>query len=69
MYNPYDLHSLSKQYREDALRESRARLLAERACDNRASGGGRHLGLNFGLIRKGVLTLLGRGLPAEERSV
>jgi hypothetical protein len=27
MYNPYDFHSMSKQYREEALRDARARHL------------------------------------------
>jgi hypothetical protein len=66
MYNPNDLHSWSKQYREDALREAQARHLADSTPDNRGSGDGRL----FGFVRRGALALLlRRGVPAEERSL
>jgi hypothetical protein len=64
MHNPYDLHSLSKQYREDALREAQVRHFAARVRASRASGS---QGL-FGLVRRGAFApLLRRGVPAEER--
>jgi hypothetical protein len=39
MYNPYVLHTWSKQYCEDALREARVRHLSDRARPNRTSDG------------------------------
>ena len=64
MYNPYDIHSWSKEYREDARREAQARHLADRMRANRRSGGVRL----FGLVRRGALALLlRRGVTAEER--
>jgi hypothetical protein len=36
MNNPYDIHSLSKYYREETLREAQVRHLAEQARRSRA---------------------------------
>ena len=57
MNNLYDVHSWSKFYREDALREARVRHLADRARPNHTSGGA---GL-LGLFRRGALATLLRG--------
>ena len=66
MNNPYDVHSWSKLYREDALREAKARHLADRARAERTSSGARLLRF----VRRGALaTLLRRVVPAEERSL
>ncbi len=54
MNNPYDLHSWSKHYREDALQEVRARHVVEksRVCrEPRESG-------RFGLVWRNPLALL-----------
>ena len=45
MNNPYDLHSWSKQYREDALQEARMRHLVQRTRADREPRGLRRLGL------------------------
>jgi hypothetical protein len=37
MDNPYDLHSWSRQYREDALHEARTRHLVEQAKGNHSA--------------------------------
>jgi hypothetical protein len=39
MHNPYDLHSWSKHYREEALREARKRNLVEGAKADREARG------------------------------
>ena len=65
MHNPYELHTWSKQYREDALREAQVRHFEARARTNRASGS---QGL-FGFLRSVNRTqLVRRVVPAEERS-
>jgi hypothetical protein len=54
MHNPYDLHSLSTQYRQEALREARKRHLVERASvgrEPRESG-------RLGLVWRNPLALL-----------
>ena len=38
MYNPYDLHSFSKLYREEALNETQARHRSVRQRTNREPG-------------------------------
>jgi hypothetical protein len=64
MYNPYELHSYSKQYCEDALREAQARHLADRTHANHGSGGMRL----FDLVRRRALaSLLRRVSPPERR--
>jgi hypothetical protein len=45
MNNPYDVHSWSKQYREEALRQARVQHLAERARASRAPREWGQLGL------------------------
>jgi hypothetical protein len=46
MNNPYDLHSWSKHYRKEALREAERRHLVERVRAGRESRSGRsHVGL------------------------
>ncbi len=57
MDNPYDVHSWSKQYREEALREARVRNLGR---STRASGSAQASGARAARIRAGVLSLLGR---------
>ena len=56
MDNPYDVHSWSKQYREEALREARIRDLNR---STRASGGEQTTGRRAARIRAGMLSLLG----------
>ena len=62
MHNPYDLHSLSKQYREDALREAQAQHLADRTRDSHGSSGMRLLDP----VRRGALALLLRGISTNQ---
>jgi hypothetical protein len=57
MENPYDLHSWSKRYREEALREARVRDLAR---PTRSSGGAQPSGTRAAPIRTSLLSLLGR---------
>ena len=57
MDNPYEVHSWSKWYREEALREARVRNLDR---SNRASSGAQASGARVSRIRVGVLWLLGR---------
>ncbi len=65
MHNPYELHTWSKQYREDALREAQVRHFEARVRTNGASGSQGF----FGFLRSGDRTqLLRRVVPAEERS-
>jgi hypothetical protein len=46
MNNSYDLHSWSKQYREERLTEARVRHLVERTRASRDPRGARHSGLS-----------------------
>ena len=46
MNNSYDLHSWSKQYREERLTEARVRHLVERARASRDPRGARRSGLS-----------------------
>ncbi len=64
MHNPYDVHTWSKLYRENALREAQTRHLADRARAERTSGGARLL---RGIRRGALAALLSRRVPAEER--
>jgi hypothetical protein len=61
MNNPYDVHSWSRQCREEALREARAQCLADsaRAARKRLSGRG-----TVGLAWVSVLTRLSRLRPS-----
>jgi hypothetical protein len=62
MYKPYDLHSWSKAYREEALRSvSRTHLEAGLRADRRVRTGRSRLGLAWG----GVLSLLHATVPSE----
>lgn len=61
MNNPYDLHSWSKQYREDALRGARRRHLAERAEEGREPRGPRRTRLAW----RNALAPLLRGARLE----
>jgi hypothetical protein len=62
MNNPYDLHSSSKVYREEALRAARTRHLEGRLrADRRARPGQSRVGLAWG----GVLSLLHATVPSE----
>jgi hypothetical protein len=45
MNNPYDLHSWSKLYREEALQQARTRQLLERARTSPQPSGLRRVGL------------------------
>ena len=54
MHNPYDLHSWSTQYRQEALREARKRHLVEQAKGNRRP----HTGLGrVGFALSGALNV------------
>lgn len=55
MYNPYDLHSMSKLYRQEALRDARTRHLEGWLRADRRARCGRSLA---GLTRDGVLSML-----------
>ena len=57
MHNPYDLHSWSKHYREEALREARARDLIR---PTRSSGAEHLSGTRAARIWSSMLWLLGR---------
>jgi hypothetical protein len=46
MNNSYDLHSWSKQYRQERLTEARVRHLLERARESRDPRGARRSGLS-----------------------
>ena len=62
MYKPYDLHSWSKAYREEALRSvSRTHLEAGLRADRRVRTGRSRLGLAWG----SVLSLLHATVPSE----
>ena len=54
MNNPYDLHSWSKQYREEALQQARTRHLVERTRTSREPCWLRRVGLAW----SNALTLL-----------
>jgi hypothetical protein len=54
MNNPYDLHSWSKNYREEALQQAQTRNLVERARTSREPSGLRRVGLAW----SNALTLL-----------
>lgn len=54
MDNPYDLHSWSKHYREEALREARTRDLVRPTRSTHRSGA------RAASIRTTLLSLLGR---------
>jgi len=55
--NPYDLHSWSKQYRDEALREARVRDLNR---SSEPSGGARPSGALATRIWLSMLSLLGK---------
>lgn len=61
MNNPYDVHSWSKEYREEALREARKRHLANSARAARRRLSGRS---SVGLAWTSVLTRLGQLRPS-----
>ena len=61
MNNPYDVHSWSRQYREEALRETRARHLADSARAARKRSSGRS---SLGFAWASALTLLGLPRPS-----
>jgi hypothetical protein len=56
MYNPYGFHSMSNQYREEALRDARRRYLEARLPANRRVDRGRsRAGLAWGGLLAFVL--------------
>jgi hypothetical protein len=60
MYNPYGFHSMSKQYREEALLDARTRHLEGwLRADHRASPLRSRVGLAFGYVP--TARLRGRG--------
>jgi hypothetical protein len=62
MYSPYGFHSMSKQYREGALRDARTRHLEGWLRANRRARFGRS---RAGLVRAGVVSLLHAMVPSE----
>ncbi len=63
MHNPQDLHSWSRLYREEALREARTRLLDEEAGAGREPGGLQRVSLPW---RTALETLLRKARPTEQ---
>jgi hypothetical protein len=62
MNNPYDLHSWSKQYREDALQEAHERHLAKQVKAHRKQ---RSEQSRVGLAWSSVMTLVHGALSSE----
>ena len=58
MNNSYDLHSWSKQYREERLTEARVRHLVERTRASRDPRGARRSGLSSSSSWRNPLALL-----------
>jgi hypothetical protein len=63
MNNPYDLHSWSKQCREEALREARMRDLL---LSTRSSGGAHLSGARAARLWSSMFSLLGRTELVEQ---
>jgi hypothetical protein len=61
MYSPYGLHSMSRQYREDALRDARARHLEGWLRANRRTRSGK----SRASLSSGVMSMLHAVMPSR----